>query len=403
MREGEFESGARDQLERRQLVGGGGARFGEEAHRILDPAEAEKRRLDLARLGEELDRRGGDDAECALAADKELLQIVAGVVLAQPPQPVPDPPVGQYDLEAQGQLAGIAVAQYGDAAGVGRQIAADLAAPFGAEAQREQPVGLGGGLLQIGEDAAGLDRHRKIDRVDRADMVHAAERQDDVVPVLGRHAAADEAGIAALRHDRQSRLGADPHHRRHLRGRSRADDQPGGAAVEAARLDEIGFLVARVGDPAAGTDRCLDPTDRRLDLHCLLLDFRAIKRLGLIASRGAAARRSRSLIARPRPCSGIGITAMPENPGRSSRRSIANRFAAASARSPERQKQHLGETRRRVRAEGKQRLARPGFDRVEAQPARRARNGSAACPAIAARPRGGRCRSGPAFRSVARA
>ena len=68
---------------------------------MLDPAEAEERRLDLARLGKELDRRGGDDAEGALGADKELLQIVAGVVLAQPPQPVPDTPVGQYDLEAQ--------------------------------------------------------------------------------------------------------------------------------------------------------------------------------------------------------------------------------------------------------------------------------------------------------------
>ena len=242
----------------------------------LDPAEAEKRRLDLARLGEELDRRGGDDAERALAADKELLQIVAGVVLAQPPQPVPDPPVGQYDLEAQGQLAGIAVAQYRDAAGVGRQIAADLAAPLGTEAQREQPVGLGRGLLQIGEDAAGLDRHRKIDRVDRADMVHAAERQNDIVPVLGRDAAADEAGVAALRHDRQFRLGADPHHRRHLRGRSRADDQPGGTAVEAARLDEIGFLVARVGDPAARTDCRLDPLDGRRDLHAPLLHTQVV-------------------------------------------------------------------------------------------------------------------------------
>ena len=73
MREGEVESGTRDQLERRQLVGGGGARLGEQMHRVLDPAETEKRRLDLARLGEELDRRGGNDAEGALGADKELL------------------------------------------------------------------------------------------------------------------------------------------------------------------------------------------------------------------------------------------------------------------------------------------------------------------------------------------
>ena len=98
---GEVETSARDQFEGRQLVGGGGARLGEELHRVLDPAKAEECRLDFARLGEEFDRRGGDDAEGALATDEELLQIVAGVVLAQPPQPVPDTPVGQYDLEAQ--------------------------------------------------------------------------------------------------------------------------------------------------------------------------------------------------------------------------------------------------------------------------------------------------------------
>ena len=188
---GEVETSARDQFEGRQLVGGGGARFGEESHRVLDLSEAEKRRLDFARLGEELDRGGGDDAKGALAADEKLLKVVAGVVLAKTPQPVPDLSVGQYDLETQGQLAGIAIAQHRDAAGVGREIAADLAASLRAEAQREQPVGLGGGLLQIGEDAPGLDRHRKIDRVDRADMVHAAECHDDIVSVLGGNAAAD--------------------------------------------------------------------------------------------------------------------------------------------------------------------------------------------------------------------
>ena len=267
MREGEVESGTRDQLERRQLVGGGSARLGEESHRVLDPAEPEKCRLDFARLGEELHRRGGDDPEGALATDKELLQVVAGVVLAQTSQPVPDLPIGRYDLEAQGQLAGIAVARHRDAAGVGRQIATDLAAALGAEAQWEEPVGLGGGPLQIGEDAAGLDRHREIDRVDRSDAVHAAEGQNDVAAVLGRHGAAHGAGVAALRHDRQPPLGADPHHRRHLGGRSRADDEPGGTPVEAPGLDEKGFLVAGVGDPAARSDRLLDPADGRFDVH----------------------------------------------------------------------------------------------------------------------------------------
>jgi hypothetical protein len=48
----------------------------------------------------------------------------------------------------------------------------------------------------------------------------SAERENDVGPVLGRDAAADEAGVAALRHDRQPGFGTDPHHRGGFRGRS---------------------------------------------------------------------------------------------------------------------------------------------------------------------------------------
>jgi hypothetical protein len=120
MRECEIEPGARDQLERGQLIGGDGTGAGKQSHRVLDPREAEERSLDSARLGKKFDRRGRDDSESALAADEELLQIVPRIVLAQPAQSVPDAPVRQHDLEAQGQLAGIAVAQYGNPAGVGR-------------------------------------------------------------------------------------------------------------------------------------------------------------------------------------------------------------------------------------------------------------------------------------------
>ena len=115
--------------------------------------------------------------------------------------------------------------------------------------------------------AAGLDGHREIDRVDRADAVHAAEGEDDVGPVLGRDAAADEAGVAALRHDRQPGFGADSHHCRDLCGRRGPYHEPGGTAPEAARLDQVGFLVRRIGDPTAGSDCRLDPIQRRFDLH----------------------------------------------------------------------------------------------------------------------------------------
>ena len=66
--------------------------------------------------------------ERALGADEELLEVVAGVVLAQRAQPVPHPPVGQHHLEAQHQVAHHPVAQHRGTAGVGRDVAADRAA-----------------------------------------------------------------------------------------------------------------------------------------------------------------------------------------------------------------------------------------------------------------------------------
>ena len=76
-----------------------------------------------------------------------MLEVVTGIILLERAQPVPDLAVGQDDLDAQNQIARIAKAQHLHPAGIGRQIAANLAAPLGAEAEREQPVGLGGCLL----------------------------------------------------------------------------------------------------------------------------------------------------------------------------------------------------------------------------------------------------------------
>ena len=95
----QIERRPRDQLEGGELVGSRGASASKERHDVLHPAEPEKGGLDFARLREEFEGRGGDDPERAFAADEELLQIVAGIVLAQAAQPVPDPPVRQDDLE----------------------------------------------------------------------------------------------------------------------------------------------------------------------------------------------------------------------------------------------------------------------------------------------------------------
>ena len=59
----------------------------------VDRLQADQRGLDLGRLGKELQRHCGDNAERTFCADEQLLQIVAAVVLAQGPETVPDPAV----------------------------------------------------------------------------------------------------------------------------------------------------------------------------------------------------------------------------------------------------------------------------------------------------------------------
>ena len=59
------------------------------------------------------------------------------------------------------------------------------------------------------------------------------------------------------------------------------------------------------------------------------------RRGGCNQFRGAAARLKRSLMASPRPFMGMAATAIPPAPAASARLSSANRFAAASRKSPD--------------------------------------------------------------------
>src|SRR3546814_17625688 len=123
----------------------------------------------------------------------------AGVVLAQRAQAVPRAPVRQHYLEAEHEIARGAVAQHVHAAGIGREVAADLARALGAEAPGEEAVGLDRSLLPLLQDAAGPHGDRVVDRGDLADAVEAtAARDGRVVPGEGSRAG-HEPGGATLR------------------------------------------------------------------------------------------------------------------------------------------------------------------------------------------------------------
>ena len=213
--------------------------------------DADHGRLARARLGIEFHYGGGDDAERPLRAHEKMLQVVARVVLLELRQRRHDPAIGQHDLDARHEIAGVAIGDDSRAAGVGRQIAAYGARAFRGERQRKQPVLRVRGLLQAQQGHARFDRHGVRRRIDLAHLVHAVERQHDLRAAFIGRLAANEAGVAALRHDRRVGLVADLENRRDLRGRARPHDARRLAEPQVALLDEIGVHVARVGQHVA--------------------------------------------------------------------------------------------------------------------------------------------------------
>jgi hypothetical protein len=160
-----IDADAGQHLEARQRVAGGGAQQGEELDCSIKVADGGEGGDDLDRPRKQAKDGAGHDPQRALRAHEEMLQGIAGVVLAQPAQPVPRPAVGEHDLEAEDEVAHIAVTQHGRAAGVGRDVAADRARSLRADAQREEPVHLDRRGLDLGEDHAGVDRDRVVGRV----------------------------------------------------------------------------------------------------------------------------------------------------------------------------------------------------------------------------------------------
>ena len=123
------------------------------------------------------ERCRGHDAERAFGADEELLQVVAGVVLAQRRQLVEHAPVRQHDLEAEHERAHHAVAQHRRAAGVRRDDAAERALP-------SEPSDIGSRRFAAAaadcSSASTQPASAVIESscaIDRADLAHAPQRQ----------------------------------------------------------------------------------------------------------------------------------------------------------------------------------------------------------------------------------
>ena len=117
--EHEVERRPADDFEGRHVVAGRVAQAAEQAHCGGRIGHGGPGGGTDVRAREQLQRRRRDEAQAAFGADEEMLEVVAGIVLAQGAQAVPDATVGEDHFEAEGEFAGIAVAQDLHAAGVG--------------------------------------------------------------------------------------------------------------------------------------------------------------------------------------------------------------------------------------------------------------------------------------------
>ena len=241
----------------------------EGAHRglvaVAEAAEQRQRRV-LVAHGAEGDRGfpcareqpqhgGGDEAQRALGAHEQMAQRVAGVVLAQPTQAIPDLPIRQHHFQAQHQFARVAVAHRGVAAGIGGQHATDGGAALGAQAEREQAAGSGGGVLRRLQDHAGFAGHGHVHRVDVAHSVQPGHGDDDLPAAFIRCGAADHAGIATLGHQGHAGGGAQLHRRGQLGGAAGADHIGRGAAIQRAPISEMRLQAGGVGQQATRAEQ----------------------------------------------------------------------------------------------------------------------------------------------------
>ena len=181
------------------------------------------------------DRRG--DAQGALAADKHPAQIEGRHFRLGAAQGR-DRAVGEHHLHGQHMVAGDAVLEAMDAAGVFGNVAADRADLLAG--------GIGGVIKAVAHhraghpavDHAGLHGDALVGQIHREHLAHAAGGNHQGLP-LG-HGPAGKPGAAAPGHKGNRALVAEPQHRRHLLGGFRQHHQGGLVALQGEAVAVVG-------------------------------------------------------------------------------------------------------------------------------------------------------------------
>ena len=159
--------------------------------------------------------RAGDDAEGALAADEQLEQRQPGHVLDALAAQRDQGAVGEHDVEAEHVVGGDAVLHAAQAAGVGRDVAADRADLERRRVGRVPEAVLGRRPLDVGVERAGLGDGHLARRVD-LDGVHPLQAEHQTPVDRRRSAGQPTAGTS--RHDADVVRRRPPHRGLHVLG-----------------------------------------------------------------------------------------------------------------------------------------------------------------------------------------
>ena len=136
-----------------------------------------------------------------------MAEVVAGGVLDQALVQVQQFALAGDHFQAGDPVTGHAVADHLDAAGIGADVAADLAGAGGGEIHRVEQALLFGEFLQLLGDDAGLYGDGAVELVEIQDRVHAIEGHYQLA--IGGDGAGGEAGAAPGRHQVQTMLVGD--------------------------------------------------------------------------------------------------------------------------------------------------------------------------------------------------
>ena len=205
-----------------QRAARGAAQMSQQRRDCVEAIQPHKPRAHAVHARPEPQHGAGDHAQRALAADKQLLEVVAGVVFQHAVHRREHRGVGEHGFEAEHLLAHHAVADHRIAAGVGGDRAADRSGPARAEVQREGETFRLRPLLHGLQHGARLHRHRRALGVYLLDPVHPLQTEQNV---RGRGVrAGDQTRAAAVGHDRLARRRAAANDQGEFFGRGRAHD-----------------------------------------------------------------------------------------------------------------------------------------------------------------------------------